>query len=209
MPGRNTTTENEGEGGKTADRAYREKARQFVDEGLVEDAAITARIALDTSEGARLREAEGAAKARSAGEDPELYRRAEPAWWTREHASAWERIKAALYRDWLQTKADLGLDSGVELGQSAGDTVKQAAGKQPMQESLAWARAEMALRFGYGAAAHYGDAGELDEDRMRAEWEGMTGTEASTWEEARPLVRRGWEARMDELRASRPRSSND
>lgn len=54
-----------------------------------------------------------------------------PAWWNDQHASAWDRVKDALLRDWEQTKADLtGQKSGRDLNQDAGDTVKQAIGKQ-------------------------------------------------------------------------------
>jgi hypothetical protein len=43
-----------------------------------------------------------------------------------------ERVKDALDRDWEQTKSDLpGLD-GKDLDQDVDDTVKQAAGKEPV-----------------------------------------------------------------------------
>jgi hypothetical protein len=40
-------------------------------------------------------------------------------------------VGEALHRDWEQTKADMPGDSGTELGQDAGDTLRQATGKQP------------------------------------------------------------------------------
>ena len=39
----------------------------------------------------------------------------------------WERVKAALRRDWEQTRGDLGLP-GPYLGQNAGDTLRQMQG---------------------------------------------------------------------------------
>ena len=50
-------------------------------------------------------------------------------YWVQTYGSAWERAKAALHRDWEQTKRDLHL-GGHELNQSLKDTVMQVAGKQ-------------------------------------------------------------------------------
>ena len=55
----------------------------------------------------------------------------DPAWWTDEHSSSWERVKHAVRRDWEQTRADLA-DTGVDLNQGAGDTLRQALGTQPI-----------------------------------------------------------------------------
>ena len=55
-----------------------------------------------------------------------------PAWWTDKHASAWDRVKAALQRDWEQSKADFSKSSGQKLNQNAADTVKQSVGSQPI-----------------------------------------------------------------------------
>lgn len=47
--------------------------------------------------------------------------------------TAWDRVKAALQRDWEQTRSDLSRGhSGVDLNQDAGDTLAQAAGKAPL-----------------------------------------------------------------------------
>lgn len=54
-----------------------------------------------------------------------------PAWWSDEHTSSWDRVKEALRRDWEQTKADLS-SAGRDLNQNLVDTVKQAAGSQPL-----------------------------------------------------------------------------
>lgn len=56
-----------------------------------------------------------------------------PSWWTDQHTSSWDRVKEAFRRDWEQTKADLsGQKSGRDINQDVGDTIKQAAGKQPI-----------------------------------------------------------------------------
>lgn len=55
-----------------------------------------------------------------------------PAWWNDQHTSDWDRVKAALRRDWEQTKADFSIGDAVDLNQNAVDTVKQAVGKAPV-----------------------------------------------------------------------------
>ena len=49
---------NEGEGNKTADRAYRNRTREFVESGKVREAAEEARKALDGDEKEELKKAE-------------------------------------------------------------------------------------------------------------------------------------------------------
>jgi hypothetical protein len=56
-----------------------------------------------------------------------------PQWWTESRVSAWDRVKAALKRDWEQTKADLGpRGSGRDVNQNATDTFRQAGGSVPI-----------------------------------------------------------------------------
>ena len=55
-----------------------------------------------------------------------------PAWWTEKHASDWDHVKAALERDWEQTKADFSKNGGQNLNQNAADTVKQSVGSEPI-----------------------------------------------------------------------------
>jgi hypothetical protein len=50
---------NEGEGNKTADRAYRKRTEEFLRTGRVEEQAQRAAEALDDDEGPELRKAEG------------------------------------------------------------------------------------------------------------------------------------------------------
>ncbi len=56
----------------------------------------------------------------------------QPSWWTAQNDDAWERVKDAFQRDWQQTKADFFPASNMDLNQGVVDTVKQAAGAQPV-----------------------------------------------------------------------------
>ncbi len=57
-----------------------------------------------------------------------------------------------------------------------------------------WGGVEPAVQYGYGARSQYADAPGWDEaeDRLQREWGQMRG--ASTWDAARPHIRRGWDA---------------
>lgn len=55
-----------------------------------------------------------------------------PAWWTDKHTSDWDRVKAALERDWEQTKADFTNDNSHKLNQNIADTVLQSVGSEPI-----------------------------------------------------------------------------
>src|SRR4026208_244152 len=80
-----------------------------------------------------------------------------PQWWTNEHDSSWDRVKDAFRRDWKQTKHDMG-GKQPDLKQDVPDTVKQAAGKQPIPPGNQpnYEENEPAYRFGYGARRYYG-----------------------------------------------------
>jgi len=57
-----------------------------------------------------------------------------------------------------------------------------------------WARAEEAMRYGFGARRQYADERVWDdrfESRLRHEWTELKN--GTTWEEARPYVRQGWD----------------
>jgi hypothetical protein len=125
---------------------------------------------------------------------------ANPKWWNEEHDSTWERVKAAMKRDWEQTKADVS-SKGKELDQDVDDTVKQAAGKQPIPPMGTpnpeddFKTNEEAYRYGVGAQEHYGSAYRDWDDRLegklREEWTDLkTGR---TWDEVKAAVRRGWD----------------
>jgi hypothetical protein len=123
-----------------------------------------------------------------------------PKWWNEEHESTWGRVKAAMKRDWEQTKADVS-SKGRDLDQDVGDTVKQAAGKQaipPMNQANKdegddWNRAEEGYRYGVGARSQYGDSQWDDklEGKLKEEWGDMKS--GRTWDEVKSSVRRGWE----------------
>ena len=121
-----------------------------------------------------------------------------PAWWNSQHDSAWERTKAAFKRDWDQTKSDLGRNEP-DTNQKAGNTIRQAAGKEtiPPRHTAAFEDVEPAYRFGYGARSYYAkDYPEWDdklETRLREEWELTDATRKSHWDEDREAIRYGWD----------------
>ena len=113
-----------------------------------------------------------------------------PSWWTTEHDSRWERVKAAFRRDWEQTKHDFGSDSARDLQQTASDTVKQAAGKQQSAGAMpmrSFEDLEPAFRYGHGARGQYGSTWNSDlETRMRADYPG-------DYARDRDYIRRGYD----------------
>ncbi|MFI5302309.1 MAG: hypothetical protein ACHREM_29810 [Polyangiales bacterium] len=132
----------------------------------------------------------------------------QPPWWNDSHASAWERVKESLRRDWEQTMHDLHVDGGHQLNQSASDTVRQASGREdiplddrpnPPKVVGSWDDVEVPLEYGYGARAEYGqahDAWSRDlEDTLKREWESAQRTTGREWDDVRDQVRRGYEYR--------------
>jgi hypothetical protein len=73
-----------------------------------------------------------------------------PNWYTNEHDSAWDRVKAAFGNDWEQTKRDFGSKNARELNQDVDDTMKQATAGSDGAENH-----EQAFRFGYAAQQQY------------------------------------------------------
>ncbi len=69
------TQRNEGEGNKTAAKEYNKAATAHARSGRSEDAARRARQAMDTPEGAEMREAEIEGKRHAKDEDPQLYKK--------------------------------------------------------------------------------------------------------------------------------------
>jgi hypothetical protein len=121
-----------------------------------------------------------------------------PTWWNPENDSSWERVKAAFQRDWDQTKHDLGAKQP-DTDQGVGNTVRQAAGKEPIppRGQRAFVDAENAYRFGHGARLHYGKkystwSPEL-EAQLRADWKNSA--PESAWDEDAPYIRRGWDVK--------------
>ncbi|MEJ7603568.1 MAG: hypothetical protein WKG01_37120 [Kofleriaceae bacterium] len=125
-----------------------------------------------------------------------------PKWWNDEHTGAWDRVKAAMKRDWQQTKADF--HKGKDLDQNVTDTVKQAVGKQaippadqpnpPDGDDDEWKHVEPTYRYGVGARHQYKDHADWDdrlEGKLKEEWSDLkTG---QTWDEVKSVVRRGWD----------------
>jgi hypothetical protein len=126
----------------------------------------------------------------------------EPGWWNPEHDSAWERVREAFRRDWEQTKHDFGGDEP-DLKQSVGDTVSQAAGRQPIppRDKPSFEANEPAYRFGYGARRQYGHThaewNDQLEDQLRTDWEATYAADDERWEQYQSAVRRGWEFEGD------------
>ena len=129
----------------------------------------------------------------------------QPAWWNEGHASAWERVKEAMRRDWEQTKQDLHVSGGHELNQGVADTVKQASGKEsipaddrpnPPKVIGDWNDVELPLQYGYSARDRYGSshtAWSRDlENTLKNEWESNRDAHRK-WEEVKTDVRRGYE----------------
>ena len=119
-----------------------------------------------------------------------------PEWWTKENDSAWDRTKAALKRDWDQTKHDFG-GNEPDTDQNVGDTVKQVAGKEPIppRREPNYEAVEPALRFGYGARSHYGSKyPEWNADvekRLKQDW--TTANPNANWEEHRDVIHHAWD----------------
>ena len=127
-----------------------------------------------------------------------------PKWWNQEHDSAWDRVKDAMKRDWEQTKSDFtGGRKGKDLDQDVGDTVKQAAGKEPVPpmsqktppdvDDKDWKRVEEEHRYGVGARSQYRDTEWDDrlEGKLKEEWNDLKS--GRTWDEVKMGVRRGWD----------------
>jgi hypothetical protein len=132
----------------------------------------------------------------------------QPAWWTDEDTSAWDRVKESIRRDWEQTKHDLKMSAGHELNQKLSDAIKQAVGKEdippddrpnPPKVIGEWDDAELPVEYGYGARSRYGHAHaawspEL-EGTLKNEWEAARRATGCEWEDVRDHVRRGYEHR--------------
>ena len=73
-----------------------------------------------------------------------------PGWYTDEHDSTWNRVKAAFRNDWEQTRHDFGSDTARDLNQDVDDTVKQATGTEDAFENH-----EQAFQFGHAAQRNY------------------------------------------------------
>jgi hypothetical protein len=126
-----------------------------------------------------------------------------PKWWTKEHDSAWDRVKAAFKRDWDQTKHDFG-GKEPDTDQDVDDTVKQMAGKEPIppRGMLTFEEHEDAYRFGYGARSHYRKDYPAWNDRLEAQ---LNNDWRDTYSDRdfmmyREHIRRGWDYDESQMR---------
>ena len=115
-----------------------------------------------------------------------------------DNESSWEKVKAAIKRDWDQTKHDMGGDEP-DTDQKVGNTVRQASGKEaiPPRGALAYDDVEPAIRFGHGAREIYGEEylywdDEL-EARLQSDWEKIEPARKETWMQDRAAIRYAWE----------------
>jgi len=122
----------------------------------------------------------------------------QPKWWTEKHGSQWANLKEALERDWEQTKKDLHL-GGHELHQDVGDTLKQAAGSEPIppKPSFTWDEVEQPLMYGVGAREQFGAEhvawDDKLESKLRTDWESDHPSNFDRkWDEIKSVVRHGY-----------------
>jgi hypothetical protein len=129
-----------------------------------------------------------------------------PSWWNKEHDSAWDRVKAAMKRDWEQTKSDLSAHkAGKDLDQGAGDTVRQAAGKEeipaansptPSKQDRSWDDVEPTYRYAAGAHEQYGKVhpswNDDLETKLSGEWKQIEPNRP--WDEVKSAARHVWDS---------------
>lgn len=119
-----------------------------------------------------------------------------PKWWNKQHDSSWERVKAAFKRDWDQTKHDVG-GHEPDTDQNVGNTLSQAAGKEPIppRGMPTYEETEDAYRFGYGARAQYGNRFQRWdsslEKQLETDWNETYNDRE--WAPYRDAIRRGWD----------------
>lgn len=129
-----------------------------------------------------------------------------PSYWVKDtHGSSWEKVKAALKRDWDQTKNDFHA-GGHELKQELSDTLKQATGAvqipadgvgnpDPVTKPAIWADAEAGVRYGYGAREQYRNEKWSDSLEMKLSTEWNEIETGKPFAAVRPFVRHGWNAK--------------
>ena len=127
-----------------------------------------------------------------------MIQRSNPKWWTKDNDSSWDRVKAAVKRDWDQTKHDVG-GNKPETNQNVKDTVKQASGKEaiPPRGQPVYEKAEPGYRFGYGARSHYGKRfstwnPELEKE-LKRDWTESNPGKESDWDDEAQYIRSGWD----------------
>jgi hypothetical protein len=132
----------------------------------------------------------------------------QPLWWDDTYASAWDRVKEALRRDWEQTKHDLHLRGGHELNQDVMHTLKQATNREAMPAHErpngpkiigSWDDLEGPVAFGYGAHARYGARHTGWNDELEAElrerWGETKDASSHAWSDVKDHVKYGYDYR--------------
>ena len=111
-----------------------------------------------------------------------------PNWYTTEHDSTWDRMKAAFKNDWEQTKNDFGVKGNRDLDQDVDDTVKQMFGKQSTVRygELEWDELEGPFRYGHAAHGHYGKEYPTWNDELSSK---LAADYDKDWNRDEPLVR--------------------
>jgi hypothetical protein len=136
-----------------------------------------------------------------------------PTWHKPEHAMQWDRVKEAVRRDWQQTKHDLHV-GGHQLGQSAGDTIKQASGREDIPPSNdanpqnvaselrgEWEMVAHSVEYGCAARHQFGSThpewDDVLDHNLRVEWESAPAEEkmSGLWVDVKPHVRHGYNYR--------------
>ena len=124
-----------------------------------------------------------------------------PSWWNDKHEGTWARVKDALKRDWEQTKNDFSSKKAPDLDQTAGDTVKQAAGKEAIPPGnqpnpKKWDDVEPTYRYAAGAHEQYGTAHPAWDDKLESklssDWKDIKS--GHTWDEVKETVRHAWDS---------------
>ncbi len=131
-----------------------------------------------------------------------------PYWSNEKHGNAWDRVKEAFKRDWEQTKADVS-SGGKELNQQVSDTVKQAAGTEPIPKGdrpnpatevkATWYDVEPAFRYGVASREQYSQSYQAWDDsletKLSSEWdEKKTG---KPFKDVKPYVRHAWDEKKN------------
>lgn len=109
-------------------------------------------------------------------------------WYTDEHNSTWDRVKAAFRNDWEQTKNDFGVKGNRDLDQDVDDTVEQMFGKESTNRhgEVNYDDREEAFRYGHAARRHYGEKHSTWNDDLRTT---LSKDYHGDWERDEPYVR--------------------
>jgi hypothetical protein len=129
-----------------------------------------------------------------------------PGWWTRDHETAWNCVKEAMKRDWMQTKRDWSGDE-IDVPQNTGTTLRQTIVRKILSpcDQLAYETWEPAYRFGYGARLKFGSEYSAWNTNLEIclarDWRSINATRRQTWDQDREAIRYGWNYNEEVLEA--------